>query len=249
MISNRREDETITHPADRPYGAPVVKCRCTRTMTPVYEQGRNNYRCGCGLEVNVAMTPDFRTDPNKCQVVVEGVRCGRAIIHKPKGDITRLGDIKPGLGLICDECALSLLHGWADDKEIREYFTRTTLRYELEYWRRIARKEWYDRDRQIEPESSVPVGHVVYYVRLGNDHVKIGTTGNLNRRMRELRVANKDNLLAVERGTYTLEKHRHQQFAAYKFPGWKEDFHESEELLAHIELLLNVTSSQVDKAA
>jgi hypothetical protein len=238
-------DDYVVHPADRPFGAPTVTCRCTRTMDAVYQVGRNNFRCGCGNEVTVSLAADYRTDPNLCQLIVEGARCGRPVYR----GVQTSPIVSAGLGLVCDECAISMLHGWAEDPEVREYFIKLTMRGELSYRRRKAVQEWYDRDREIEPARSVRPGHVVYYVRLGKDHIKIGTTGDLNRRMRELRVANPSNLLAVERGTVVLEKHRHKQFAAYKFAGWREDFHESEELLMHIEIVNEITRKDLDEAA
>ena len=50
--------------------------------------------------------------------------------------------------------------------------------------------------------------HVVYYVRLGENHIKIGTTSRLPERMVELRVANPANLLAAEPGGFDVEKRR-----------------------------------------
>lgn len=76
--------------------------------------------------------------------------------------------------------------------------------------------------------------HVVYYVRLGLNHIKIGTTGRLPRRMHELRVVNVDNLLAVEPGGRDVEQDRHRQFVKWSWRRGREDFAEAPELLDHV---------------
>lgn len=99
-----------------------------------------------------------------------------------------------------------------------------------------------DPDRQdrsaLAPDT--PVGQhqaVVYYVRLGN-HVKIGTTNNLDQRLRDLYVhADPSALLACEPGDRTLERERHHQFAAERVYSNRELFNPSPRLLHHIETL------------
>jgi hypothetical protein len=55
---------------------------------------------------------------------------------------------------------------------------------------------------------------VVYYVRWRNQ-VKIGTTANPRRRLAALPV---EEVLAFERGDRLVERRRHEQFAAHRFP-------------------------------
>jgi hypothetical protein len=68
---------------------------------------------------------------------------------------------------------------------------------------------------------------VVYYVRW-RDQVKIGTTANARRRLAALPV---EEVLAFELGDRTVERRRHAQFAAYRFPR-TEWFQVHDELLA-----------------
>jgi hypothetical protein len=81
------------------------------------------------------------------------------------------------------------------------------------------------------PPASVADGmrsEVVYYMRFGN-LIKIGTTGHLLARIRKLRP---DELLAVEPGSYPLEKTRHREFARYQAEG--EYFYPAPVLMGHI---------------
>lgn len=68
---------------------------------------------------------------------------------------------------------------------------------------------------------------VVYYVRW-RDQVKIGTTANPRRRLAALPV---EEVLAFERGDRLVERRRHEQFAAHRFPR-TEWFRLHDELLA-----------------
>ncbi|MEO6115212.1 MAG: GIY-YIG nuclease family protein [Pseudolysinimonas sp.] len=56
---------------------------------------------------------------------------------------------------------------------------------------------------------------VVYYLRFG-DRVKIGTTANPRQRFAAIW---HEEVLAFERGDRRLERQRHEQFAADRFPG------------------------------
>lgn len=75
---------------------------------------------------------------------------------------------------------------------------------------------------------------VVYYVRLGTNHIKVGTTEHLAERMVALRVVNPDDLLAVEPGGYDLEAARHRQFDRWRWRSRREDFAEAPELVEHM---------------
>jgi len=76
---------------------------------------------------------------------------------------------------------------------------------------------------------------VVYYARI-RDHIKIGTTINLDARMNAL---DPDELLATEPGGVELERKRHKQFA-HLHARRKEYFDPGADLLAHIERLKQV---------
>lgn len=76
---------------------------------------------------------------------------------------------------------------------------------------------------------------VVYYLRMG-DHVKIGTSCNVDARIRAL-YGNPEDLLATEPGDRTVEQHRHREFAAERVRPDRELFNPSPRLLAHIATL------------
>ncbi|PYY43262.1 MULTISPECIES: GIY-YIG nuclease family protein [unclassified Curtobacterium] len=82
-------------------------------------------------------------------------------------------------------------------------------------------------------ELGAPRVDVVYYLRMrdeSGDRVKIGTTANPRQRLG--RIAHQD-LLGFERGDRTLERRRHAEFAASRYPG-TEWFRVTPELLAHV---------------
>jgi hypothetical protein len=110
---------------------------------------------------------------------------------------------------------------------------RTAQRYAAQA-EKISKRAVTRARRQSE------AGYVVYYVRLGHNHIKIGTTNRLPERMVELRVVNEANLLAVEPGGYPTETRRHEQFRKWRYDRRKEDFSESDALLAHIENVRNL---------
>lgn len=73
----------------------------------------------------------------------------------------------------------------------------------------------------------------VYYLRIA-DHIKIGYTADVRRRMRAYPPS--AILLAVEPGSLELESERHRHFSAYRDAG-REWFRPSEEMDAHIAAL------------
>lgn len=79
----------------------------------------------------------------------------------------------------------------------------------------VRREIYGDASRRAQ---EVPVkGSVVYYVQM-NDSVKIGTTWRFASRMRTMYVEPTD-VLAVEDGSYDVERQRHHQFAHLRLPG------------------------------
>lgn len=74
----------------------------------------------------------------------------------------------------------------------------------------------------------------VYYVRI-SDHVKIGTTNDLARRLRTLYADHDPKLLlAIEPGGWGVEQHRHKQFREERVWQNRELFNPSPRLLGHI---------------
>lgn len=74
---------------------------------------------------------------------------------------------------------------------------------------------------------------VVYYARC-DQRIKIGTTRNVDNRMRSLKA---DELLAVESGGYDLERRRHRQFDHLRITPGQEYFEPGDDLLEHIRQL------------
>ena len=92
---------------------------------------------------------------------------------------------------------------------------------------------WIERRSRRPAAAGTPSDrHVVYYVRIG-EYVKIGTTGNLPQRLRQLRVS-PDDLLAVEPGSVGVERARHHQFRSDRLHVRRENFHPSVALMEHI---------------
>ncbi|MFI8300003.1 hypothetical protein ACIGCZ_29165 [Streptomyces nigra] len=81
----------------------------------------------------------------------------------------------------------------------------------------------------VPQEATYGLRHeVVYYMRFGHC-IKIGTTGTLAVRARELKP---DEILAAEPGSYDLERERHRQFGRYFSEG--EMYFPGPLLMAHI---------------
>jgi hypothetical protein len=93
------------------------------------------------------------------------------------------------------------------------------------------------RDRGPRP-SRARRAAVVYYCRIRDGVIKIGTTSQLYVRMDSFRVADKD-VLAAEPGSFPLEKLRHQQFAHLRISDdvKREDYRLDEQLQSHIDML------------
>src|SRR5215216_1797680 len=75
----------------------------------------------------------------------------------------------------------------------------------------------------------------VYYVRTGPDTIKIGFTAHLLNRMKSYRLP-LTTLLATEPGGRLVERERHQQFADCRYGPKLENFADTPELMAHIQL-------------
>ena len=95
--------------------------------------------------------------------------------------------------------------------------------------------EWRFGDAP-DGELGAPRVDVVYYLRMRDDtgdRVKIGTTANPRQRLG--RIAHQD-LLAFERGDRKIERRRHTEFAATRYPG-TEWFRVTPALLEHVAVL------------
>lgn len=101
----------------------------------------------------------------------------------------------------------------------------------------IARKQAASiSEKQVEAMGDLPTGftETVYYVRI-SDHIKIGTTNDLAKRLRSLYADHDPKLLlAVEPGGWAVEQHRHQQFRDERVWANRELFNPSPRLLGHI---------------
>lgn len=98
-----------------------------------------------------------------------------------------------------------------------------------------ARMAAWDEEKRLQQPITPKVidAHpdpVVYYVRRGQ-FIKIGTTMQFSKRMGALRP---DEILAVEPGSYDLERERHVQFAATRCDSRSEYFLPSQELIEHM---------------
>ncbi len=99
-----------------------------------------------------------------------------------------------------------------------------------------------------ERMESIQRDRVVYYAQVGQ-HIKIGTTAELARRMQILKP---DALLATEPGYFDIEKHRHRQFAHLRVPNNsrpREYFEMGEDLMEHIADLVAAEVNAVRSAA
>lgn len=77
---------------------------------------------------------------------------------------------------------------------------------------------------------------VVYYIRVADDEIKIGTSANMLERANRHGLPGKKAILAIEFGGRDLERQRHQQFAHLRI-GRTERFRPGVDLLAHIDAL------------
>ncbi|OFB37960.1 hypothetical protein BA059_16825 [Mycolicibacterium sp. (ex Dasyatis americana)] len=89
-------------------------------------------------------------------------------------------------------------------------------------------------DAHTNPKP-LPRDPFVYYLMVGPETVKIGTTKDLNRRLCGLRTE-AQYVVAIERGSFEVETERHRQFADERI-GRREDFRLSDRLKAHIEAM------------
>jgi hypothetical protein len=87
----------------------------------------------------------------------------------------------------------------------------------------------------------------VYYLMVAPEVVKIGTTTNLPRRVRELR-SELQYVVAIEKGGFTLENQRHKQFSEERTVRLRENFRLSNRLKSHIEELMPTRDELIAEA-
>lgn len=215
---------------------PVVWCGgCSQRMRPSSDaRYPHEYRCpgNCGGYVDV-MPPTWRSE-RRCGGQRQGLRCNRPLADNQ---------------IVCVECILDegrnlLSSPWrhtadpAHPHPLIQLAGRALAAEEAQRQHDEAERELLaakqDHKDQLAAARADTASNVVYYVRLGHNHIKIGTTGDLPRRMNELRCVNPANLLAAEPGAHTLEKERHTQFRKWRYSVRREDFAEAPELLEHI---------------
>lgn len=95
---------------------------------------------------------------------------------------------------------------------------------------RAGDRAWWD---QPAADAEIPARrgtNWIYYLRFG-DRIKIGTSSSLKARLSTLPY---DEVLALEPGSYDLERSRHDEFAPHLIDGQREWFRDAPELWAHV---------------
>jgi hypothetical protein len=88
---------------------------------------------------------------------------------------------------------------------------------------------------RIKRQAENKARAIVYYMKLTGERIKIGWTGDLEKRLHVFRLQASD-VLGVEPGGQPVEYIRHQQFAHLRI-GRTEDFHIKADLMDHIQSL------------
>lgn len=197
-------------PARKPYGFICVECGGCCDIVP----------------------PDDRWESHKCGALYQGLRCGKPVRRR---------------SLVCADCEWSVGKSLISSHEGQQMLIRLLGGVRRADERISAQRVMDQAARRFEKETAEEekreakrrqresgAGYVVYYARLGLNHIKIGTSNALPRRMKELRVVNPENLLAAEPGGYKVEKARHEQFKKWRWNPRTEDFGEGPDLLEHI---------------
>lgn len=120
---------------------------------------------------------------------------------------------------VCEPCGIKIASVFASAAAIHRPDVRD----------RIRAREAAAAARKAELAASA----TVYYVRLDDERIKIGYTGQLRSRLAALR-AHPSALLAAEPGGREVEKARHEQFGAERITRKLEEFHPSPRLLEWI---------------
>lgn len=129
-------------------------------------------------------------------------------------ETARTADPPTRLWVPCPDCGLRMLQYRARAGSITCEHCQTT-------WTEADRPDLLaPNPRPTPPHLRPDALPVVYYLRFG-DRIKIGTTSDLRSRLAALPPGD---LLAIEPGTYDLERQRHTQFALHHLAGeWFQD--------------------------
>lgn len=108
----------------------------------------------------------------------------------------------------------------------------------------VTHRQMGYKSAQTDKQATKGVA-IVYYLRLPDGNIKIGTSRRpLERLATHRRESGAHEVLAVEFGGFELERERHQQFSADRVYR-REHFRPSDALMAHIQTLreaLNLTA-------
>jgi hypothetical protein len=201
-----------------------VTCACGRVMAPVASLGPGNYRCGtCRTRVNIT-SPLLSAEAGRCTWIADR-RCDQARYRNTP---------------LCRRHCQILATNMMVDPDMRMAMIDKTG--ESQFWGEAREKqramEQARRSRLEDArhfaQMTRPDCPTVYYVRLGEDHIKIGTSIHFPQRMNELRVVDHANILAVEPGGRDVEKRRHKQFDHLRYHIYREDFRAGRDLMEHI---------------
>lgn len=202
-----------------------VLCACGRAMAVVGSLGPNHYRCShCRTRVQVTV-PAIDENEKRCTRQYGRSRCSA----------TRHQDLH-----LCLIHAIDITKRAIRDDQVREQLANDIAgaRYLAEENAAIRRAVEDGERRRIEARAQMdrvrPACPLVYYLRIGDNHIKIGTTGYLRQRMEAYRILDDRDLLAVEPGDVKLEHARHQEFDQDRYHHRREDFREGDALMEHI---------------
>lgn len=152
--------------------------------------------------------------------------------------LAELADVdEPAFGCIIDGIVHAVLEEFDldDPSVLKAIVDAARRRYE-----RATNPRVYDRaailDQAMRIKAERETKSVVYYMRIG-DRVKIGTTIDLDRRVREIRP---EEVMATEPGGVEVERQRHGQYGHFRTTGEWFRLHGS--LREHIDTLREVAS-------
>jgi hypothetical protein len=207
-------------------------------MQPNTLAGPGAFRCGCGAGVRLTGLP--RLDQHHCTVYL-----GERVCNGPK---------KPD-HITCEPCAVKISRNALVYPETAEQIAAHLERVEFLKARRLEEEALNERHRAEAQEryergprrDRARRAAVVYYCRIRDGVVKIGTTSQIYVRMDAFRVADGD-VLAAEPGSFPLEGVRHRQFEHLRISAdaRREDFRLDDQLQSHIDMLVDMYGQPFD---
>lgn len=202
----------------------TATCGCGRPMRVDALVGPLAFRCGCGARFNL-VAPHFDKHELRCVYVSGTQRCRD----------NRLPEV-PVCKLHAEEIAAAVEGTLKEFKRKHDEDDDTPIETAEERLRKAGIRQEYRSREEIRHDLHVKKlpGSVVYYVRVRPGQIKIGTTINLDARLKSMRLSAPGDLLAAEPGERAEEKVRHAKFAELRLDCRREDFEEGDELLAHI---------------